>query len=130
MRHTKMKKTRAKKTRYFMADGTPVTKFCRDNKLTRETVMRRIRINKLTPEEAVKPHLEHDGRKGGNKAKYFIDNVPLKKLCEYDERPHYSYGDTIRRITKMGCSIEQAYFRKDYYEAHYSKEEHYGKRKG
>ena len=124
------KHKRAKKTRYFMADGTPVARFCRENGLVRETVIRRIKVNKITPEEAVKPLLDHDGRKDGNKTKYLIDNIPVKILHKYDERPHYSYVEFIKRINRIKCSIEQAYFRKDYYEEHYSKEEHYGKRKG
>jgi len=100
----------ARRKTLFLSSGELVRDYCKRNKLTYSTVYARIRIIGMTPDEAVQPFYKGDKRLLGSNQKHFIDGVLVRKLWLYDERPHYSYGEFLRRL-RTGMTKEEAYFK-------------------
>lgn len=80
--------------------------YCKENNLGYSSICRKIREQKITPEEAISQWLKR-------KEKYsrcFIlmkDGTPLKKYCDENG---IDYNNAIRRLNKYGCTPEESLY--------------------
>lgn len=93
------------KPKIFVGDIS-LKQYCKDNNLGYSRICRKIREQKITPEEAIQQWLKY---KEPYSRCYILmkDGTPLKKYCDENG---IDYNNAIRRLNKYGCTPEESLY--------------------